>query len=66
MYSEESVTQTREGPFVHLLLISGPYRKREFVAEAPGISIGSSPHNDVVLSAARGHRQQLPRGPTTL
>ena len=44
---------TPDEPFVHLVVASGPYRKKELKVTAPGCTIGSSERNDLVLTQDR-------------
>eukprot|EP00966_Prymnesium_polylepis_P086696 2006343-Prymnesium_polylepis.1 len=39
----DEAARTRPEPFVHLVYVGGPYRKREMRVSAPGSTIGSAP-----------------------
>jgi len=46
----DEAARTRPEPFVHLVYVGGPYRKREMRVSAPGSTIGSAPSNDILLN----------------
>ena len=47
--SSRAETRGLVEPFVHLVFIAGPFRKREHRVDAPGASIGKATSNDVAL-----------------
>ena len=53
MRTGESRWEAPDEPFVHLVVASGPYRKKELKVTAPGCTIGSSERNDLVLTQDR-------------